>query len=163
MLQKACERTHDEGFFVITHVLVCLTCITVLHLSGLHKEKHQKTCGVLVASCKFHDLGRLAESCQLIQTHIEARHVGRPHPWNMIFGGSIYRTQQTVLDIFISLRGTAENFWFFLLTCAKAEAWPLLLGWATAAAVLTLLNWTAGVAMKCLRVGLPLLTSEPNC
>lgn len=119
---ETCERTRDEGFFVITHVLVCLTCIIVLHLSGLHKEKHQKTCGVLMASCEFHDLGRLAVMSADTDSHTEARRVGRPHPRTRV-----YIQDSTVLHIFISLRGTAENFWFFLLTCTEAEAGPPLL------------------------------------
>lgn len=77
---ETCERTRDEGFFVITHVLVCLTCIIVRHLSGLQGEKHQKTCGVLMASCEFHDLGRLAVMSADTDSHTEARHVGTPHP-----------------------------------------------------------------------------------
>lgn len=57
----------------------------------------------------------------------------------------MYRTQWMVmglagLHIFVSLRGTAENF--FLLTHAEAEAWPFLLGHATDTTILTLPNWT---------------------
>ena len=49
------------------------------------------------------------------------------------------------LHIFVSLRGTAENFswcscWSLLLTQAEAEAWLSLLGPITSVANLTLLN-----------------------
>lgn len=37
------ERMHDERFFAKdTNVLVRLTCVVELHLSGFHREKHAK-------------------------------------------------------------------------------------------------------------------------
>jgi hypothetical protein len=53
-------------------------------------------------------------------------------------------------------RGTAKNFWrssqSFLLTQAKAEAWPSLLGHVTTISNPTLWNWTDGVSVKCLQI-----------
>lgn len=62
------------------------------------------------------DAGWLAEWCQLIQTHTQDPRWAQARG-HLIFGGSIYRTQRMVmaLHIFVSLRGTAENFEFFLL------------------------------------------------
>jgi len=54
------ERVRDEGFLASnTHVLVRLTWFVELHLSGLHREKHQKNiCSVLVVSYHFLGLGQ---------------------------------------------------------------------------------------------------------
>lgn len=61
------------------HVLVCLTCVVMLHLSGLHKEKHQKNLcsgGFL----QIPQLGQIGSDSADTDSHTEARHVVRPDP-----------------------------------------------------------------------------------
>jgi hypothetical protein len=51
-LKQACERAHDEGFFIRTHMYCsALYCVVELQLSGLHTEKSTKK--LLVVYCSF--------------------------------------------------------------------------------------------------------------
>jgi hypothetical protein len=80
-------------FHNYTHVLVHLTfCSWAPFAVTSQRKTHQKTsCSVLVASS---DSGRLAERCQLMQTHVLRQDPER----HVVFGGYINRTQQTVIE-----------------------------------------------------------------
>lgn len=92
------------------HVLVCLTCVVVLHLSGLHKHQKNLCSGGFL---QIPQLGQIGSDSADTDSHTEARHVVRPRYLEGVYIGLNRQPWAWLACVFSSHWGTAENFsWF---------------------------------------------------